>query len=45
MFKSLLYTRNGSVQLINAVWMLLVAGAMMNGIGIYLWLSKESKSH
>ncbi|MFH3981526.1 cache domain-containing protein [Acinetobacter sp. ZOR0008] len=44
MFKSLLYGSNGSVQLINAVWMLLAAVAMMTGLGIYLWLSKENKT-
>ncbi|WP_336961054.1 hypothetical protein [Acinetobacter pittii] len=44
MFKSLLYGNNGSVQLINAVWMLLSAVAMMSGLGLYLWLSKESKN-
>lgn len=45
MFKSLLYGSNGSVQLINAVWMLLAAVAMMSGLGVYLWLSKENKNN
>lgn len=44
MFKSLLYGSSGSVQLINAVWMLLSAVAMMSGLGIYLWLSRENKN-
>ncbi|MEN8361452.1 hypothetical protein ABFO60_12105 [Acinetobacter baumannii] len=44
MFKSLLYGGGGSVQLINAVWMLLSAVAMMSGLGVYLWLSRENKN-
>ncbi|MFX8860130.1 hypothetical protein ABTM70_18245 [Acinetobacter baumannii] len=44
MFKSLLYGNNESVQFINAVWMLLSAVAMMIGLGLYLWLTKESKN-
>ncbi|WP_439039612.1 hypothetical protein [Acinetobacter baumannii] len=44
MFKSLLYGGSGSVQLINAVWMLLAAVAMMSGLGVYLWLSRENKN-
>ena len=43
MFKSLLYGAHGNIQLINAVWMLLSAVAMMSGLGLYLWLSREDK--
>lgn len=45
MFKSLLNGGSGSVQLINAVWMLLSAVAMMSGLGAYLWLSKDNKNN
>ena len=41
MFKSLLGGGDGGAALINAVWMLLAAVAMLAGLGVYLRLSRE----
>ncbi|WP_193365007.1 hypothetical protein [Nitrincola nitratireducens] len=43
MFKSLIDNAS-TAQLMNAVLMLLSAVAMMVGLGMYLWLSRENKS-
>ncbi|WP_116475499.1 PDC sensor domain-containing protein [Zobellella maritima] len=43
MFKSLL-DGNGGDQLINAVWMLMAAVAMLGGLGVYLKLSRDNQT-
>ncbi|OXY83770.1 MULTISPECIES: cache domain-containing protein [Oceanimonas] len=44
MFKSLLDGGDGGNQLINAVWMLMAAVAMLSGLGVYLKLSRDSQT-